>query len=102
MKTQPTSTLVSGYHPDHRLPETLEEPKIADISPEARTRYANIMYDSAFKLTFGSPANRKLLIELLECLLPGKKIASLSFNDKEIPGFFVGDKKTVFDLFCTS
>lgn len=102
MKTRQNSSLVSGYHPDHRLPEVLEEPKIADISPEARTRYANIMYDSAFKLTFGSPANRKLLIELLECLIPGKKIASLSFNDKEIPGFFVGDKKTVFDLFCTS
>ena len=35
---------------------------------KARARYANIMYDTAFKLVFGSEANKSLLIELLEAL----------------------------------
>ena len=69
---------------------------------KARARYANIMYDTAFKLVFGSEANKSLLIELLEALIPGKKISDVTFHDKEIPGYFVGDKKTVFDLFCTT
>lgn len=102
MKTQPTFPLISGYHPADLPSHVLADPKIGDISIEARARYANIMYDTAFKLIFGSPANHRLLIELLECLIPGRKIRSVSFRDKEIPGFFVGDKKTVFDLFCTS
>ncbi len=91
--------------PGYRLPDTprlLEEPHIKGISSTARARYANIMYDTAFKLVFGSAANRSLLIELLEALIPGKKITDISFQDKEIPGYFVGDKKTVFDLFCTT
>ena len=69
---------------------------------KARARYANIMLDTAFKLVFGSEANKPLLIELLEALIPGKKISDATFLDKEIPGFFVGDKKTVFDLYCTT
>ena len=56
------------------------------------------MLDTVFKLVFGSAANKSLLVELLEALIPGKKIADVTFHDKEIPGFFVGDKKTVFDL----
>ena len=80
----------------------LEDPQIRDISMKARARYANIMYDTAFKLVFGSEANKSLLIELLEALIPGKKISDVTFHDKEIPGYFVGDKKTVFDLFCTT
>ena len=95
--TRPTS----GY----RMPETdhcLAEPQIRDISLKARARYANIMLDTAFKLVFGSEANKLLLIELLEALIPGKKISDVTFHDKEIPGFFVGDKKTVFDLYCTT
>ena len=97
LPTRPTS----GY----RMPEfgrRLGEPQIRDISLKARARYANIMYDTAFKLVFGSAANKSLLVELLEALIPGKKIADVTFLDKEIPGFFVGDKKTVFDLYCTT
>ena len=36
------------------------------------------------------------------CLIPEKKISDVTFHDKEISGSFIGDKKTVFDLFCTS
>ena len=101
MKTQKKSPSrpTSGY----RMPDNdryLGEPLIPGISPKARARYANIMYDTAFKLVFGSVANKSLLIDLLEALIPGKKIADVSFHDKEIPGYFVGDKKTVFDLYC--
>ena len=91
-----------GYAPLEELPGSLEEPRIADIPYGTRARYANIMYDAAFKIVFGSAANKQLLIDLLEALIPGKKIGDLTFQDKEIPGFFAGDKKTVFDLHCTT
>ena len=47
--------------PGYRMPETdhhLEDPHILDVSLKARARYANIMYDTAFKLIFGSAANK--------------------------------------------
>ena len=105
METQHRS-LTARLTPGYRMPagpeRHLEDSRIPDISPKARARYANIMYDTAFKLVFGSEANKHLLIELLETLIPGKKIADVSFHDREIPGYFVGDKKTVFDLYCTT
>ncbi len=96
------SVQATGYRMPEELNRILEDARIKDISREAQSRYANIMYDTAFKLIFGTRANRKLLIELLECLIPEKKISDVTFHDKEIPGYFIGDKKTVFDLFCTS
>ena len=92
-------SLVTGY----RMPETrrtLEEPRIKDISYGARKRYANIMSDAAFKLVFGTEANEDLLVALLNCLIPGKNITGVRLLDREVPGFFVGDKKSVFDLYC--
>ena len=91
-----------GYGIPDPPARSLEEPRIRHISRAARNRYANIMYDTAFKQVFGTAANQQLLIDLLECLIPGKQIAKVRFEDKEIPGFFVGDKKSVFDIFCTT
>lgn len=78
----------------------LEEPRIAHPLYGTCQRYADIMIDSAFKMVFGSAANMDIMIALLECLIPDKKIARLEFHDKEIPGFFVIEKKTIFDLYC--
>ena len=91
---------VSGYPVHEGRVSVLEDPLIKNIPSETQSRYANIMLDTAFKIVFGSAANKALLIQLLECLIPGKKIASLKYEDKEIPGFFVTEKKTIFDLYC--
>ena len=92
--------LVSGYPVPEECASVLNDPLIGNIPPETQARYANIMLDTAFKIVFGSAANKSLLIQLLECLIPGKKISSLKYEDKEIPGFFVTEKKTIFDLYC--
>ena len=92
--------LVSGYPVPEECASVLNDPLIDNIPPETQARYANIMLDTAFKIVFGSAANKSLLIQLLECLIPGKKISSLKYEDKEIPGFFVTEKKTIFDLYC--
>ena len=66
----------------------LGDPRIARISQGAEGRYADIKIDVAFKIVFGAPAHADILIQMLECLIPGKKISSIEFMDKEIPGFF--------------
>ncbi len=78
----------------------LGDPRIARISQGAEGRYADIKIDVAFKIVFGAPAHVDILIQMLECLIPGKKISSIEFMDKEIPGFFAIEKKTIFDLYC--
>lgn len=57
------------YRVSDEKPRVLEDPKIKEVSWRTRARYANIMYDSAFKLVFGSKANKALLIQLLESSL---------------------------------
>ena len=99
-RTDGTSSPVAGYRKPEGARRTLEEPRIKEISYGARKRYANIMSDAAFKLVFGTKANEDLLVALLNCLIPGKNIIGVSMIDREVPGFFVGDKKSVFDLYC--
>ena len=65
-------------------------------------RFANILFDKAFKVVICTPANERLLICLIETLIPGKRIASLTFGDKEHPGLLVSDKSVTFDLLCTT
>lgn len=79
----------------------LDEPE-ADYSSEdgAEARFANIMFDCIFKSIFGVEAGEETLIELLECLLPEKKIISLQYINTENIPFVHGDKKTVFDIYC--
>ena len=46
-------------------------------------RYAYLLYDATFKLVICTPENEKLLIEILELLIPGKHIASITFINRE-------------------
>ena len=64
--------------------------------------FANILYDEAFKVILANPANRELLIKLVEFFLPGKKIKELTLNDKEQHGLLLSSKNSTFDLFCTT
>ena len=99
-RTKGTGSPVSGYQVPVSQRRTLEEPRIKEISYGARKRYANIMSDAAFKLVFGTEANEDLLVALLNCLIPGKNITGVRLIDREVPGFFAGDKKSIFDLYC--
>ena len=49
-----------------------------------------------------APGNEELLAEIIELLVPGKKISSLELREKENHGLSVSDKITNFDLYCTS
>ena len=64
--------------------------------------FANILYDEAFKLVLSAPANRPLLVKLVEFFLPGLKIQSLTLADKEQHGLVLSDKSSIFDLYCTT
>lgn len=65
-------------------------------------KYANILFDDAFKVVVCAPGNEELLAEIIELLVPGKKISSLELREKENHGLSVSDKITNFDLYCTS
>ena len=93
--------IVDGYVMcDDGRSSVLMDYRMEDISYGTRRRYADIMIDRGFKIVFGSPANKDLLISLLECLIPECRIADIRFLDKEVPGFTMQDKKTIFDLNC--
>lgn len=65
-------------------------------------KYANILFDDAFKVVVCAPGNEELLIKIIELMVPGKRICKLELRDKENHGLSVSDKITTFDLFCTS
>ena len=63
-------------------------------------RYACLLFDSTLKTVLGTAENEKLFIEMLEFLLPGKHISSLSPINKEYHGFANSEKSVTFDLLC--
>lgn len=65
-------------------------------------KYANLLYDDSFKVVICAPGNERLLIEIIELLIPDKHIKSLELKDKEQHGLSVSDKISTFDLYCTS
>ena len=62
--------------------------------------FANLMMDTAFKISFGKESGGQNMIYLLEKLLPGKHITEIEYTDKEHPGLFLSEKKSIFDLEC--
>lgn len=63
-------------------------------------RYACILFDSTFKAVICTPENEDLLIEIIELLIPGKHITSITFLNSEKHGFVVSEKSVTFDLLC--
>lgn len=65
------------------------------------SRFVNPFTDLGFKIIFGQPASKELLITLLNELLSGEhRIEDLSFLDKEDHSENVGDKGIIYDLYC--
>lgn len=65
------------------------------------SRYVNPFTDIGFKIIFGQPASKELLIILLNELLAGEHhIEDLVFLDKEDRADNVHDKGIIYDLYC--
>lgn len=65
-------------------------------------RYLDIRRDQAFKLTFGREETKELLIDLLNCLLDGRKIIrDVRFSPVERRGGHPGSRTARFDIQCT-
>jgi predicted transposase/invertase (TIGR01784 family) len=65
-------------------------------------RYINPYTDFGFKKLFGEEANKDLLIDFLNAVLPpGNLIVSLEFRNSEMLPDNVIDRKAVFDIACT-
>lgn len=62
-------------------------------------RYADLRIDEAFKKSFAKEGTKSNLIGLLERLIDGiGPIKDVTIEDKEIEGFFLSDKKSIFDV----
>lgn len=61
----------------------------------------NPFTDLGFKILFGQPASKELLITLLNELLAGEHhIEDLTFRDKEDHAENLRDKGIIYDLYC--
>jgi predicted transposase/invertase (TIGR01784 family) len=68
---------------------------------EMKTRFINPYTDFGFKKLFGEEANKDLLIDFLNELLPiPNKIINLSFKNTEYQGVIAADRRAIFDLHC--
>ena len=67
------------------------------------SRFVNPFTDLGFKIIFGQPASKALLIILLNELLSGEHhIEDLTFLDKEDRSENIHDKGIIYDLYCPS
>jgi predicted transposase/invertase (TIGR01784 family) len=66
-------------------------------------KYVNPYTDFGFKKLFGEEANKDLLIDFLNQLLPNQhQIADLSFRNTEYLPDLPADRKAIFDIYCTA
>ena len=68
---------------------------------ERKGRYACLLYDSTMKTVLGTARNESLFIDIIELLIPGKRIKSLEMINKEQHGFVDSERSSTFDLLCT-
>ena len=65
------------------------------------SKYINPYTDFGFKKLFGEEANKDLLMDFLNQLLPiHHQIAELEFRNSEILGEMVHERKAIFDIHC--
>jgi predicted transposase/invertase (TIGR01784 family) len=67
------------------------------------SRFINPYTDFGFKRLFGEEANKDLLIDFLNSLLPKRhRVKTLTFRNLEQLGIIATDRKVVYDIFCTA
>ncbi|MGD2090492.1 MAG: Rpn family recombination-promoting nuclease/putative transposase [Candidatus Aminicenantes bacterium] len=66
-----------------------------------KARYVNPYTDFGFKKLFGEEANKDLLVDFLNQLLPAQhKILHLTFKNPEQTGDIKADRRAIFDIHC--
>ena len=75
---------------------------MAQSNPSLRQagKYACVLYDATFKVVLVRRENEELIRRIIELLIPGKRISSLTFIDKEQKGLVVSEKNVTFDILC--
>ena len=64
-------------------------------------KFVNPFTDIGFKRIFGQEISKPLIIDFLNNLLEGeRKIADLTFLDKEIPAQTIDGRSLIYDLYC--
>jgi predicted transposase/invertase (TIGR01784 family) len=72
-----------------------------EVYASMKARYVNPYTDFGFKKLFGEEANKDLLKDFLNELLPPEhKIVELNFKNTEQWGAVVADRKAIFDIHC--
>lgn len=71
---------------------------------EFKEKYINPFTDYGFKRLFGEESNKDLLLDFLNELLKDQegKIIELSYLPNEKLPISVGDRKAIFDIYCTN
>lgn len=70
------------------------------LAKDSRGRYACLLFDSTFKTVLGTAEHEDTFIEMLELLIPGKHISSITMLNKEYNGFVNSEKRVNFDMLC--
>ena len=67
------------------------------------SKYINPYTDFGFKKLFGEEANKDLLIDFLNAVLPEKhRVKTLTFRNLEQLGIIATDRRAVYDIYCTA
>lgn len=70
-------------------------------NPPSMSKYINPYTDFGFKKLFGEDANKDLLIDFLNQLLPQKhQITNLNFRNVESFAELIHERKAIFDIHC--
>jgi len=78
-----------------------DEKDVNCIKKYFMSKYINPYTDFGFKKLFGEEANKDLLIDFLNQILPAHhQIASLDFRNPEILGEMKHERKAIFDIHC--
>ena len=68
-----------------------------------KDKFIDPFTDFGFKKLFGTEPNKELLIDFLNQILPEKHhIQELAYLSVEKLGATIADRKSLFDLYCTS
>ena len=88
----------------NRIPKEGKNLQVQQQQEEERQpygRYANLMLDTSFKRSFGSERYKRLLLLLLQELLPERQIVGLTYASQEHINPFNGNKDSRIDVECT-
>ena len=66
-----------------------------------KAKYLDIFTDFGYKKIFGEEANKAILLDFFNALLPAAgNIKDLSFKNTEQQGVRINDRKAIFDIYC--